>query len=64
MNESEWLSQRCCNFPAFPNLLSDSFGSALNGIIIHTFYHVVSGLGAGRMSWERHVAYMGGFTNA
>jgi len=24
---------------------------------------VVSGLEAGRMSWERHVAYMGGFKN-
>ena len=44
--------------------MSDSFDSALNGIIICTFYHVVSELEAGRMSWERHVAYMGGFTNA
>jgi hypothetical protein len=25
---------------------------------------VVLGLEAGRMSWERYVAYMGGFTNA
>ena len=49
---------------AFPNLLSDSFDSALYGIIICTFYHVASGLEVGRMSCKRHVAYVGGFTNA
>jgi len=63
VNKSEWMCQRCCGFSAFPNLLSDSFDSALYGIIICTFYHVVAGLEAGRMSWERHVANMGGFTN-
>ena len=56
--------QRHCNFSAFPNFLSDSFDSELNGIIICTFYHMVLGLEAGRMSWERHVTYIGGFTNA
>ena len=58
------MCQRYCNLSAFPNLLSYSFDSALNRIITCTFYHVVLGLEAGRMSWERHIAYIGGLKNA